>query len=327
MTMSKTKILNLSLLIILGLILAFIIIFSLGIYIFNWQDNFTQKVSQILPYPAALVNYKFLNYSNFLEDKETLLHYYNKTLSEDSNQKPDTKEIERMSINRMIKNEFTRQLAKKYKIKVSDLELDQELNKIVSQSESQEKVKDLLKDLYNWTPQQFKRNVLYYYLLRAKLQEVLASDENIEKNREAKKKAEEVLSKVKEGKESFENLAKEYGEDATASQGGYLGFFKKGEMLPEFEQGTASLKPGETSDLIRTKFGYHIIKLLSTRGEGENIEWEAEHILIKTVNLDEYINEKIKEARIYIFLPHIKWNRTNSEAELSCLGINSFSSA
>lgn len=77
-----------------------------------------------------------------------------------------------------------------------------------------------------------------------------------------KQQAEKVLKLAKAG-EDFAGLARKFSEDTgSSSQGGYLGPFSKGQMVPEFEQAAFSLKSGETSGLVRTQYGYHIIKVL-----------------------------------------------------------------
>jgi peptidyl-prolyl cis-trans isomerase C len=82
-----------------------------------------------------------------------------------------------------------------------------------------------------------------------------------EKQAEAKKKAQEALNRVRAG-EDFATVAKEYSEGPAASRGGDLGFFSRGRMVPEFEEIAFSLKEvGDKSDLVRTKFGFHIIEL------------------------------------------------------------------
>ena len=82
-----------------------------------------------------------------------------------------------------------------------------------------------------------------------------------EKVAKAKKKAEEVLARVKAG-EDFAELAKKYSEGPTAGRGGDLGYFTRGRMVPAFEKAAFSLKKvGDTSGLVRTKFGFHIIEL------------------------------------------------------------------
>ncbi len=73
--------------------------------------------------------------------------------------------------------------------------------------------------------------------------------------------AKEVLEKLNKG-ESFAKLAEQYSIDGSRKRGGDLGFFGKGMMVKEFEKAAFALKKGETSGLVKTEFGYHIIKRL-----------------------------------------------------------------
>ncbi|WP_246637523.1 peptidylprolyl isomerase [Crassaminicella profunda] len=73
-------------------------------------------------------------------------------------------------------------------------------------------------------------------------------------------KAKEVLKAIKEGK-SFEDAAKEYSECPSKEKGGDLGSFQKGQMVPEFEKVAFELEVGAMSELVKTQFGYHIIKV------------------------------------------------------------------
>lgn len=79
-----------------------------------------------------------------------------------------------------------------------------------------------------------------------------------------RKKAEAVLARATSA--NFAALAKQYGSDGTKDQGGDLGLFPKGAMVPEFENAVRALKPGEIGPLVKTQFGYHIIRR-STYGE------------------------------------------------------------
>ena len=91
----------------------------------------------------------------------------------------------------------------------------------------------------------------------------------------ARKKAEEVLKRVKAG-ENFENLAKEYSDDGSKQNGGDLGWFGKGRMVPEFENAAFALQPGQTSEIVESQFGFHIIKAEGRRtGDPERASQEV----------------------------------------------------
>ena len=83
--------------------------------------------------------------------------------------------------------------------------------------------------------------------------------------RSVKKQAEDILAKARAGAD-FAELAKKYSEDEdSAKKGGDLDYFGKGRMVPQFEQKAFSMQPGEISDLVKTQFGYHIIKLVDKK--------------------------------------------------------------
>lgn len=84
-----------------------------------------------------------------------------------------------------------------------------------------------------------------------------ASEDDVEK---ARKKALDVLKQAKEGKD-FAELAKKYSEDPAKANGGYLGAFKKEDMVAPFSEKAFSMQPGEISDPVRTTYGWHIIKV------------------------------------------------------------------
>ena len=80
-----------------------------------------------------------------------------------------------------------------------------------------------------------------------------------------KAKAEDLLKRAKAGAD-FADLAKKNSEDeASAKQGGDLDYFGKGRMVPEFDQAAFSMEPGTISDLVKTQYGYHIIKLVDKK--------------------------------------------------------------
>jgi peptidyl-prolyl cis-trans isomerase SurA len=95
---------------------------------------------------------------------------------------------------------------------------------------------------------------------------------------EARHKAEDLRQRVLDG-EKFSTLAVLYSEDPGSSKkGGDLGFFSRGQMVPEFESVAFKMKNDSVSDIFKTEFGYHFMQMIERRGEQANVR----HILIKS---------------------------------------------
>ncbi|MHB8881976.1 MAG: peptidylprolyl isomerase [Thermodesulfovibrionales bacterium] len=100
-----------------------------------------------------------------------------------------------------------------------------------------------------------------------------------------------IAGRLKKG-EKFEDIArKESIDKGSGKNGGDLGYFSKGQMVPEFEKAAATLKKGETSAPVKTNFGYHIIRVTDKKA-GPVIEFER----IKELISQRLSGEKQKEA-------------------------------
>ena len=117
-----------------------------------------------------------------------------------------------------------------------------------------------------------------------------ASDAEVEKIR---KQALDVLEAIKRGKD-FSELAKKYSQDASGKQGGSLGFFKRGQLLPAFEDAAFSLKKGEISGLVKTGYGFHIIKVDDVK-EAAPEPFESVKEKIRSTVTSEMMEQRYKE--------------------------------
>lgn len=108
-------------------------------------------------------------------------------------------------------------------------------------------------------------------------QAIIAPQPSDSAKRAARVEAEEVLRELSAGVE-FEVLARRLSDDTgTSEHGGDLGWFRAGRMVPEFERAAFALRPGQTSGIVETDFGFHIIRVDRVRGA----ERQARHILIR----------------------------------------------
>ena len=121
-----------------------------------------------------------------------------------------------------------------------------------------------------------------------------------DQKKELRKKADDVLKKAKGG-DDFAQLASEYSDDpGSKTKGGELGYFPKGNMVPEFENAAFNLKPGEISNVIETPYGYHIIKVEDKKAaEMPAFDSIKEQVRVKATQDAEQkkINEFIEKAK------------------------------
>jgi len=125
---------------------------------------------------------------------------------------------------------------------------------------------------------------------------------------DALKKIKEVQKKQKKG-DDFAKLAKEYSQGPSNAKGGDLGFFKRGQMVPAFEEVAFKLKPGEVSDIVNTRFGYHLIKVVDKKPESTVPYEETKERLGQYLKQEEVqkgvrqlVDKLRKEAKVETFL-------------------------
>ena len=144
---------------------------------------------------------------------------------------------------------------------------------------------------------------------RARARHILVQvdEKDDEQARQAKRqKAEALLAQLKSGA-NFEELARTGSDCPSAPQGGDLGFFQRGQMVPAFEQAVFALKPGELSGVVETQFGYHLIRLEEKQEAGKVPEAEA------APRIREYLQSRKTEAAVQ---DRIKGLREGASIEL-----------
>lgn len=138
-----------------------------------------------------------------------------------------------------------------------DLKKDLALKKYVRNEYGIEITDKKIKEYYNKNKKQYnkKERVSASHIL------IKSGKKSDKSDKEAKKQAEKLAKEARKKDTDFSKLAKEKSEGPSASKGGKLPEFSKKDMVPEFSKAAFNMKPGEVSDPVKTKFGYHVIKV------------------------------------------------------------------
>jgi len=282
-------------------------------------------VAQNLQLPVAKINGITVYYADYLDDLLVL----NKVYADQKSGLPTStpEQISDQVTSRLLANKLVGQLADEFKVEVTEADLNSEKTDLVAKFSDEAAAEKELKDRYGWTLSKYMDKVVLPLLREKKLQAIVSKDtsdrtklfltdevsashilftvepitpkagqtpEQIkqleDKNDIAvKTKAQKVLDRIKAG-EDFAKLAKEFGSDGTKDSGGSLGWFGRGQMVPEFEQVVFSLDKGQLSpELVKTQFGYHIVRVDDKRKS--------------SVDFIAFMNSELKKAKIKFYLP------------------------
>ena len=129
-----------------------------------------------------------------------------------------------------------------------------------------------------------------------------------EEKKQAYQKAEDILKQVQDGKD-FAELATELSDDShTQSKGGDLGFFSRGKIVKPFEDVAFEMKPGETSGIVETQFGYHIIRVEDRKEETlhsyDSMKERIQQRLLqqkKSTYVTDFIDKAMQDAKAELY--------------------------
>ena len=116
----------------------------------------------------------------------------------------------------------------------------------------------------------------------------------------AKAQADDLLAQLKKGAD-FADLAKKFSQDpGSAQNGGDLGFFSKGQMVQAFEQAAFGLKPGQTSGVVETPFGFHIIRVSETKADRDLGYDEVK------AQIEDFLKQQMRDKKSQEFVDQLK---------------------
>ena len=275
------------------------------------RTNFTMKSASLLHLPIASINGQKVLYSDYVDNLQAMEKFYKTDTS--GEQEPTGDDKSDFILSRLLINNLVSQVAKDMSVSVSQ----DDVNKVATEQiipgfADKVAAETEIQNRYGWTFDEFLQKIVYPTEVEKKISEQYTKDHPADTNADdaVRTQALEILQKIKDGAD-FAEMAKQYGSDGTKDQGGDLGWFSRGQMVPEFEDATFSLKKGQLdSDLVKTQYGYHILQVTDTRttkdDTGEDVqEVKARHILfpVQSTNDDAFrtfMNNKLKASDIKI---------------------------
>ena len=189
------------------------------------------------------------------------------------------------------------------------------IERVIEKISSDAKPKDAeLKEFYEQNKATFDDQVRAAHILVCTSRN--QADGSCAHSPEDEQRAKDLVARARNG-EDFGALAKEFStDDSNKEQGGDLGYFTRGQMVPEFEQAAFSVPPGQVSDPVKTRFGFHVIKVLA---KGKTFE-EAKAELVQSLGeqrgqqaFQDWLNDQLNDAKIVI---NPRFGRFDKKAQL-----------
>lgn len=302
---------------VLGPILGVVVLgyagWAIGVYSAQWRGLKTERVSRYLPLPVVTIGWQPLALHSYLWQRAVIEHYTN-YLARNSpgvfgaGQTPDSRQV---AMTKIIRDWAADRVANTMRIGVTKTDLDQAFNAQLLQGGDRAQTTQAIKDLYGWSPEQFKQYVLKVAVIREKLREKLSFDDSL--NVTQRQQAERVYGLVKASPNDFAALAKQYSEDVYGASGGDLGFFGRGEHAKEIDEAAFSLDVGQISDLVHSKFGWHILLIEEKKVVDGQDQVHARQIFIAAPSVDEYLTTQLNRWGVHLLLSEFSWDKKTGQ--------------
>jgi len=270
-------------------------------------DNFTVTVAKVLRLPAMKVDGERILYSDYVDYLKAVQTSAN--LDAQAGQALTPEQINDRVLVWLADQVMVNKAAKVYGVVVEQKDLDEAKAQIMQNFKDTAAADAEISKRYGWNIETYMKKIVVTMILQNKLNEKIGLDQKGKE--ETRNQAQKVLDQIK-ADGNFAELAKQYGEDGTSANGGSLGWFGKGEMVPQFEVAVFALKKGDLApELVETEYGYHIVRLDDKKTEkvkddkGKLVSKEtvnASHILFRFPSLDKYLEQTAKQAKKIIYI-------------------------
>jgi flagellar basal body-associated protein FliL len=258
----KHRIVLVTVLIVVLAVVAFFGIFTWSLYAAQNTSQFTQRLTQVLPYSVASVDGKQVRFSNYLLELRSALHYLSTKENVNFTSEDGKRQLEyqkRLALNKAIENAYVERIAAEQKINVSDKEVDDFVRQEINNNQlgvSEQVFRQVIRDYYDWSFDEYKSSVKSQ-LLRKKVVAKLDVD--------GRSRAQTALRDIVGGKDFVEEV-KAVSDDPMKVNGGDVGIISKNTDDPNGLIAVAkALQPGQVSQVIEGVDGFYIVKLVESK--------------------------------------------------------------
>lgn len=281
---------------------------AFGVYGLQWRGLRTTSWGRFTPLPAASLGWHLVSVHSWLTQYQAVTAYNDQLTRTSPTVFPihTAGDNAQQAMTKVIRDAGLVQILTNFHLKVSTADIDQAFQAQLTQTGNQDQIAQTIKQLYHWTPEQFKQHVLRTVVARDRIQEKLSFDAQL--NAPSRQQADRVLALVTSGSQSFQDLAKKYSDDAYGASGGDLGFVTPGSQAKAIDDAAAALSVDQVSDVVHTKYGFHILKVLERKTVDGQEQTHLLQIFIAAPSVDQYLTAWLQTHQVRVWLPGLSWD-------------------
>ncbi|MBL8121332.1 peptidylprolyl isomerase [Candidatus Saccharibacteria bacterium] len=296
---SKRRIVVVSSSLLFAAFIGFIVYTGLSLYRYQSTSLFIYRVTQIIPLPVAKVGGRWVAYENYLFELRRYMHYYQTQQQVDFETESGNFQLDSYrpkALRQVIDATYVKDLAAKNNVRVTEQEVDDAIVTLRAQNQlgsNNDELASITKKFFDWSIDDLRRQLR---------QELLAQKVAATLDSTAKTEAENIVKQLNGGID-FQALAKQVSDDeSTKANGGQYNdtaiTMSSQEVPPAVIRALGSMKPGQTSDIIRTPTSFEIVKLISVDAG----KYKAAHIQVQFKNIQTYIQPLEKSTPVKQFI-------------------------
>lgn len=287
---SKHRVALISAILTLAIIVVFLSSVAIGIYRYGSSNSFIYQVSRVVPFPIAKLDGRFIWYRDYLFELRTAKHFSQSQQNVDFNTTEGEKlldSLKRDALTKIQENSIVLQLGDELDIEVNEDEIEKKVAEIASQSGTEARFEEILREFYGWRVQDLK-NQVEILILKEKIPIVLKE--------KALKKMEAAKSRIEKG-EGFDKVAQEVSDDKEIHLG-VIDTTKNSDFHPEIIKSAKKLGKDQMSEIIETSNAYYLLKVTDTNKNNKTVS----RITVEFNDISQIIQSRLDKAEVDLYV-------------------------